>query len=96
MYELAHNFDEDTKGRYLRLSAKAFAAENLSGIGHSALCGMSLFTWSWFRLVPPIHELAHFLGPFEGPQGPHAAGAPGQIKLSICLMVIDTSPYAQI
>ena len=40
-----------------------------NGIGHFAPCRKSLFTWTWFYLVPPICELAHFWGAFRIFQG---------------------------
>ena len=38
----------------------------------------------------------HVVGPFEGPQGPHADGAPRQITIFISLTFIPKIPCAQI
>jgi len=42
-----------------------------------ALCDVPVHL-NWFGMVPRMCDLAHFLGPFRGPLGVHAAEGPRQ------------------
>ena len=78
------------------VSVGPYAAENLSCIGHSVLCGIYQFISNWFWLVPPMFDQMHFGGSFWSPQGPHAAGGPRQTSISAYVRLRHECSCAQI
>ena len=56
----------------------AYAEENVSGMARSVVHEIYLFISTFFHVVLPMFDPAHYWGPYLGLQGPPAAGGPGR------------------